>query len=253
MKPNISEFSYGYAFVEHLARNAGLTLTAAPNLPSLIREGELGYDVELRVSGIPLFLQFKLSDRLVRHTAAEAVDLGIPYFRMHLRPSRHSDQHRLLLELEHEDQLVFYTAPIFSQPGELNDVYLSRTILENSMIVKPSTIGAVDAEEHYLAFNRARDLLICSKPRKVPDNLTSADYFMNEVRKKLDLSKTGEPTRASSIVSSLVRIIGKSKERGFWSDVDSDKLISDRPPLVQIAYLARTFLDCETIFLKRGE
>jgi len=96
MKPLLSEFSYGYAITEELAAGSVPPLTAAPIFPSLIAEGALGYDVELPFFGAPLFLQFKLSDKLVRHTAAEAREFGIPYFRFHLRSRRHSLQHDLL-------------------------------------------------------------------------------------------------------------------------------------------------------------
>src|SRR5262249_39334530 len=44
----------------------------------------------------------KLAHCMVRNNASEARDgtLAVPYYRMHLRPARHSDQHEMLLDLE---------------------------------------------------------------------------------------------------------------------------------------------------------
>ena len=57
MKPNISEFSYGYALTSELVRLFGIKGVGAPVFPSLKEEGSVGYDVQ--VPGLPLFLQFK--------------------------------------------------------------------------------------------------------------------------------------------------------------------------------------------------
>ena len=44
MRPDFSEFSYGFAFThEYVNRNPGLK--AAPELPSLIKEAEVGHDL----------------------------------------------------------------------------------------------------------------------------------------------------------------------------------------------------------------
>src|SRR5690606_22604643 len=57
-----------------------------------------------------------------RGTARETREgaLPIPYYRMHLRPARHSRQHAMLLELELAGNEVYYCAPAFHQPAELN-------------------------------------------------------------------------------------------------------------------------------------
>ena len=73
MKPNLSEFSYGYALTDELIHRHGLPLIAAPVFPSLYQEGQPGggYDLLLERPGFPLFLQFKLADRMVKGTANE--------------------------------------------------------------------------------------------------------------------------------------------------------------------------------------
>jgi hypothetical protein len=115
MRPLLSEFSYGYALTEELAGGALGGLTAAPIFPSLYQEGQVGggYDLELPLMGAPLYVQFKLSDCMVYRSAAEWDDFGHSYYRMHLRPQRHSEQHQMLCDLEAAGNQVYYVAPYF--------------------------------------------------------------------------------------------------------------------------------------------
>jgi hypothetical protein len=102
MKSRFSEFSYGFAITNELV---GLTsLRAAPIFPSLIEEGKqgIGYDVMLDAPGIPLYLQFKRSDLMVRGTAREkraAIANGqwldVPFHRFPITPVQESSQHLL--------------------------------------------------------------------------------------------------------------------------------------------------------------
>src|SRR5688500_5318876 len=74
MNPNISEFSDGYALTESLINTVPLAILAASVFPSLIEEGKVGggYDLQIPFEGFPLFLQFKLSHKMIRDTAFEA-------------------------------------------------------------------------------------------------------------------------------------------------------------------------------------
>ena len=76
MKPNISEFSFGYALTSELIHWYGMPITAAPIFPSTYQEGQAGggYDVMLNQPGLPLFLQYKLSHCMVRSNAQEVRD-----------------------------------------------------------------------------------------------------------------------------------------------------------------------------------
>lgn len=174
MRPDISEFSYGYAVTEALIKGRKSSLTAAPYFPSLIKEGKEGggYDLALESTGVPLFLQFKLSECIVQDRAdVPECAAGLfhpPFYRMHLRPARHSKQHKLLLDLEGKGNLVFYVAPCFYKPAELNDAYLNEKILERSIAVKPGAIGPLpDREAHHLSFKNHSKIYLCSKPREL--------------------------------------------------------------------------------------
>jgi hypothetical protein len=63
MISEFTEFSYGFAITHELVLQNSGSVFAAPEFPSLIREGQVGggYDVRLDF-GNWLFLQFKLSE-----------------------------------------------------------------------------------------------------------------------------------------------------------------------------------------------
>ena len=132
MRPLLSEFSFGYALTEELASGALGQLIGAPIFPSLIQEGQPGggYDLQLPLVGAPLFLQFKLSDCMVYRSANEWEIFQRSYYRMHLRPARHSDQHALLRTLEASGEEVYYVAPYFHTTEELNTHYVRKKQLD---------------------------------------------------------------------------------------------------------------------------
>ncbi len=65
MKPEMSEFSYGFAFTNELITAPGAHVVAAPEFPSLQKEGKPGggYDVKIPF-GSPRFVQY-LSKQIV--------------------------------------------------------------------------------------------------------------------------------------------------------------------------------------------
>ena len=117
MRSKFSEFTYGFAVVSELA--AALQCKVAPIFPSLIEEGQAGggYDVELDAAGIPIYLQFKLSDYMRTHGAKEAnhqtEPMVVPYYRFQITSAATSDQHAHLLGLAETFRSVYYTAPSF--------------------------------------------------------------------------------------------------------------------------------------------
>lgn len=250
MRPNISELSYGYAVTDELIHWHGNGLTAAPVFPSLYQEGQEGggYDVKLELQGIPLFLQFKLSDCMVSRLAREA-RLGllrVPYYRMHLRPARYSSQQRMLLQLEREGQEVYYSAPAFHQLQELNRFYLQRQILERSLWVRPSYIGELpDPEDHYLAFQLHGPYIFYSEPRKIDAKATFED-FSSAIQ--LAFQKRAETALLPEQLSDLAALLTDiSQERiqtfpGLGKDLRA--LIEDSPPIKRIAFYSEFFLGC---------
>src|SRR5258708_12819379 len=139
MKPNISEFSYGFVLTYELVQSAGSGLSAAPVFPSLISEGQPGggWDVRLDRPGVPLFLQFKLSDYMTGAACRERKGgFNLPCYRMNLRrpPSR---QHEMLLDLEATAAEAYYVAPPFHQAEHLNDPSLNEPLRPPSLSIRP--------------------------------------------------------------------------------------------------------------------
>jgi hypothetical protein len=259
MKPDISEFSYGYAVTEELIRGYLPPITAAPLFPSLIQEGQPGggYDVMLQAGSVPVFLQFKLSDYMVRNSAVE-VGLGIlatPFYRMHLRPRGHSNQHQMLLDLENSGNMVYYVAPAFHQPWELNSNYVARRVAQNSIFVSPNTIGALpDDDYHHVAFRLGGPAWFLSEPSEIRHKL-DAETFVQQISEKIKVSEGGKGLRESAqlLASTMIGIVGKHP---MWRDSfrppDFESFQRQLSPLQQIVYLSRTFFDCEIVIAKKG-
>lgn len=259
MKPNISEFSYGYALTDELIHWHGTAITAAPVFPSLYQEGKPGggYDVKLQRPGLPLFLQFKLSHCMVRNNAQEVIHglLATPYYRMHLRPARHSDQHEMLLDLENAGQHVYYCAPTFHTPTELNDAYLLHHVRNRSLWLKPSAIGPLpDDEDHYVAFQIPGTTHFCSEPRKLEaggdfEEFTMAVEGSYRQERKLALRRENLTYLADAIteISEKRRDISPEAKRASHAE------LAARHPLDRIAFYASVFMDCQLFIVSERE
>jgi hypothetical protein len=253
MKPAISEFSYGYVVVDAFVRNTTLPIVAAPLFPSLKAEGSTGggYDVEIGFSeGQLLFLQFKLSDHMVRWSAREARDgvLTPPFYRMHLRPLRISDQHQLLLDLETLGNPVYYTAPKFHRTAELNDVFLSRRAIEQSFFVPPSAIGQLpDDKAHHVAFKEGSPIFIYSEPRRI-GRQTDSDIFIGELTTRLRHGgRRADPVGLRETADQMTEIVTRAPLSSTTDRVHRIRELTNRPPSEAVYYLARTWFDCEVL------
>lgn len=170
MTPEISEFSYGFSLTHELVGKFG-PLRAAPIFPSLIEEGRAGggYDVNLNAPGLMLYLQFKRSDCMIRRSAREIRDgatLTVPFYRMKITERSRSAQHEMLLDLDDGTNEVFYAAPRFHTPHELNNAWHHSTVARRSIFVKPKDIGNLDDRAHHIAFDNTHAYL-CSEPKPI--------------------------------------------------------------------------------------
>lgn len=169
MLPDISEFSYGFALTSELLGAAGLKAVGAPIFPSLKDEGVLGYDAKIQIVGSPIFLQFKLCSRMVRSSSKTSKHLPISHYRMHLRPQKHSKQHDLLMRLEAKGNEVYYAAPEFHLPEELNDAFTDNIVRFQTAFFRPFAIGKLpDKHEHFVGFEKGQTFgYLFSDPVKI--------------------------------------------------------------------------------------
>lgn len=258
MKPDFSEFSYGYAVTEEIVSQARATLVGAPQFPSLYQEGQSGggYDVSIPTAGKPVFLQFKLSDYLWRENAKEHKNgvLNVPYYRMHLRPLKHSEQHNLLLDLEAKGESVFYIAPEFHLPTELNDVYLRRDVVRNSAAFAPSDIGRLpDDEEHYLVFEKwATHGYICSDHPIEVNKRSLEGGVMALVEQVAAKSRKIDPNMFRDLGVQMLTSLRKAERRirsedDFFGLEGIERILNERNPIEGVAYISRTFYGAELI------
>ena len=259
MKPDISEFSYAFALTSELIDKYSLMLTGAPIFPSLYSEGQAGggYDVQIPRRGIPVFLQFKLSHCMVTRNASEADLLDVPYFRMLLRPLKRSKQHQLLLELEQKGNEVYYAAPEFSSPHELNSAYLRREVSARTAFFTPIAIGPLpdDGEHHVVFLPESTYGYLCSARKRI-DRESAPAIFEDRLP---DLARSPD----ARVIDSEF-FLGIGDELSFIYEQiqplrDQEltflrRLRYEREPVRYAEYMSRTLFDCEFLvaYAQRG-
>ncbi|GFE67034.1 hypothetical protein [Litoreibacter roseus] len=177
MRAEFSEFTFGFSLVSELAHLLGCR--AVPVFPSLIMEGSDGggYDVEMSLGAVPLYLQFKLSEHLKTNRAKEAQNhpdvIQAPYKRFAITSSDVSKQHEMLVALNQTHAHVFYSAPNFYTYAALNRFWTRGSVSDNTLYVRPNEIGPIeDGLRHTICFNGLSfadgNCFLFSKPKPVP-------------------------------------------------------------------------------------
>ena len=245
-----SEFTYGYVFTEE--RMQAAPIRVAPLFPTLRREKQAGYDVDIAGFG---FVQFKRPETLIGSRAKERQHKLTPtIFRMHLT----NHQHYQLLQLakvQHRlrGARVFYACPAFSTIGKLNEYYRMRTILQASLFVEATSIGPLSPQHHHLSYDerslkRGQALLFSDDPTPVPTTPEgSFNDWISEVSRRAPMTP-----EELSMVAQVVREVavgaddvpGISPGRGLS---EATKIEAD---VVSIARAARHAFDAHTLIIE---
>lgn len=158
MRAEFSEFTFGFSLVSELAHLLGCR--AVPVFPSLIMEGSDGggFDVEMSLGAIPLYLPFKLSEHLKTNQAKEAQNhpdvIQAPYKRFAITSSDVSKQHEMLVALNQTHAHVSYCAPNFNTNAALNRFWTRGSVSDNTLYLRPNEIGPIeDGLKHTICFN----------------------------------------------------------------------------------------------------
>ena len=257
MKSEFSEFSYGYAVLDELINWYGSPLDSVPEFPTTVAEASLGYDARISADGFALFLQFKVSDCMVKRTAFEATrgHFDPPFYRMHLRRISKSRQHELLIELENDQHFVFYVAPGFHRMLELNNAYFSREIAAKSIWIRPSEIGGLpDTKDHHVSFKLPSNFVRYSEPKHLQGEYTIKSLITSLQSREHDIERfVLTEQRIENLESRLLDLIrshitGPEGWNIFPREISSTRNIG---PIGRIAYLAHTFLDSEFLICRR--
>ncbi len=188
MRPEFSEFSFGYALTEALVN--GQQHIVRPTFPTQRQERSVGYDLRLDRPGSPIFLQFKLCQGMTRRSAREyayhGLPLDFPFLRMPLMPSRLSPQHDRLLKLESRGETVYYAAPRFFRDDDFAAHYGNQGILSHSAFIRPGAIGALpDDTDHHVSFDcDARHGWFLSEPAPI-EPILDGEGFSVDMRLRL--------------------------------------------------------------------
>lgn len=184
MKSDISEFSYGFALTSELIHTYKLFSFGAPYFINQYKEGKAGGGYDMKLPGVPVYFQFKISDTLTTNNSSNSSLLGLPYHRFGIRSRKMSSQHELLLDLESKGSDVYYAAPIFRYPSELDHHFSTLSIIENSAFVTPGSIGAIaDDNPHSVSFNKKDSFAIFrSDPKKI--ELAKIDIDLPKIRER---------------------------------------------------------------------
>ena len=196
MKANFSEFSYGFSFTENLMKNSTVRPGAAPVFLCPFDEKKFGYDVKIDLAGVPVFFQFKRSERMIRDNAREIKHNYLsrsyaPYYRISLHKDNSYGQHLNLINLESKNPgLVYYVAPEFHRRRKLNKFFLGSNVPKRSAWFSPNNIGHLSGNAiHTVCFKpNKKYAYLCSEPKRVKKH--SYNEVIELINKKLDNEKT---------------------------------------------------------------
>jgi hypothetical protein len=240
MNSEFTEFSFGFAVTHELILENSGNVFAAPEFPSLIREGQAGggYDVRLNF-GTFLFLQFKLSEFMYGRRARYRSLIGLPYYRFWITPRWQSQQHRMLVDLGNAGQQVYYPAPIFHLQTDFNVEFQGNTVVNRSAFINPAEINYLaDDGDHCVVLNND-EAYSCSEPQKLRLHTgTSLKEFLAAQKQVL------KPTSPLDVASTLNRIISSTDNR-----VPPFLEPSVPVALEYISFVAHVFLHSEVFFV----
>jgi hypothetical protein len=213
----LSEFSFGYGVtreVEGLLASVGLHPT--PFLPSLLHEGEVGFDVKFEDPGRVVVLQFKLGEELGRFhraTPSQSIPfLARPFWRYRIDTTGH--QFQLLVDYESRHSDVYYVAPRFSTWQAYERAFQDRTVLENSLMLKPSEISrGITAQAglpgiHRVVYDRVTRY-VCSDPVELQEQRPLE--LANEIARKIRATETSLHHQIEHLVSRSVTSDGPGR------------------------------------------
>lgn len=252
MKTDFSEFSFGFGFINDLLGKLGPSIVAAPEFPSLIQEGTLGYDAKIDFPGLPLFFQFKLCEYMKHPLAREWPDYVRPYFRFAITPANRSPQHNLLRDLARRE-LVFYIAPLFSTVWEFNRFFLAKQVSSRSIWIPLSRLpSTLNSDRHWVTYTSPNDPRWHTTEREILNGDFSGERFVTEITGRFARGEVQRISRAyiSELRRGLVDIL-RQRDLQDWPDLPDD-FGSDREGVRDIRYLLMTFFDCHAVVLRSG-
>jgi hypothetical protein len=219
-------------------------LRAAPILPSLQQEANLGWDANLPLEAADFYYQFKLSDYLTRSNAKYISDGTYPgpYYRISLHKRDSNQQHKRLREHCSTKPDTYYVAPEFTTAADFNESFLSKAITENSRLIKVADCDDIaDSEQHYFTFITGDSgWKQHSEPKRHEHSRSGKDLeaLYNESRAHW---KELTPKFAEDLFEQTVAIVERQLTKEGSRTPELTRTILERPPQQnRVGYLLRT-------------
>jgi hypothetical protein len=195
---------------------------------------------------------------MVRDNAREVQDgmLRTPLYRFYIRYA----QHNMLVKLENEGNEVYYSAPAFTKPAELNEAYLSRNVKNKSVWVQPSWIGEIrDDMEHHVSFrlpvNTIGNVCFFSDPLMLkvkPDFETFSNSILTKFQEKGEIALKYDQLKELS--EQMVNISEKHHAISQkWVDISGEELTEEEKLLSKIAFYSSVFFGSQLFVVQEGK
>lgn len=154
MRAMFSEFQFAYGITNEI--DGTIWGPNGPYIPNQREEAAGGYDCSFDNGFRPLFIQFKLTERLTTNRAHEWEFFEREYYRFKIYPDSRSPQHNLLINLAHRNRrnLVVYCAPQFINFDEWRQYHLNGTVLAHSVLIDCYDLPPINGvEEHCICYD----------------------------------------------------------------------------------------------------
>ena len=156
MKCEFSELSFTFCVMHEFINlcNALNNHNLMPVFPTQYKEKEFGYDVELQGGIIPIFFQFKVSEKIKNSNGSFWSYHRGSYFKFNLYDPVISNQHNILVDLAQDPaNLVYYCAPLFYKSIELSDCFSKQTICSKALAIDCQYLNSISSGRHCVSYS----------------------------------------------------------------------------------------------------
>lgn len=254
MNVEFNEFTYAFALLDSLQMTFSTPgKRLLPILPTTRAEATLGYDARLDTTLCsPLFLQFKVCERMLRRSAIGRDVLTPPFYRFKIWPGKKSNQHEALLALNQTEPFVYYVAPRFHETEFLAYAHTSGKLPGYSVWVEPSAIGPhpLDDKQHYVVYTAdGSEAYFCSEPQKI--QAFPEPPFLGAIFQRKPMMPEEHFVRIRRLIRDLqevpddIQVATLNYGDPFESFIDNP----DRPMIQRLEWMVRHYFGCATVLL----
>jgi len=193
----ISEFTFAYNFLHEQQMIFQGEMIGLPILPSLLEEGEVGFDACLPTRSAIFFYQFKKSHYIVnlhpRRRDRNPQPYPVPFYRIYLHRHNHYAQHFQLQYWSYTYPGTFYIAPeitdnrTFYRAAQNNEIWMHCRSIPLRLIPERFDV----TEKHFIEFkeNNERPLLCSDHITEIKNSIMGEDlkkYCLEQKREPID-------------------------------------------------------------------